>query len=106
VDSARKNTVVALLAVLSAGIYGAAVVQSLPAAESEVDDDLLYDRVNRALITDPLLGSRQLAVKVSDGVVTVNGFVETEKLKKRVKKVVKKVDGVKEVRNEVTVRPY
>lgn len=104
--SVRKNTVVALLVVLSVGVYGAVVVEGLPAAEPEIDDDLLYDRVNRALITDRLLGSRQLAVRVSDGVVTVSGFVETEKLKKRVEKVVKKVDGVEDVRNEVKIRPY
>jgi len=95
---------------LAALVGGALTVafgpRTLRADKEPVSDDLLYDRVNRALITDPKLGSRQLAVRVADGVVTVTGFVETKKLKKRVKKVVKKVNGVKEIRNQVTVRPY
>ena len=74
------------------------------AAEPEISDDLLYDRVNRALITDRDLGTRQLVVKVENGEVVVTGFVETEKLQKKVDKVVKKVKGVKEVDNRVEVR--
>lgn len=74
------------------------------AAEPEVNDDLLYDRVNRALITDRELGTGQLEVKVEDGRVVVSGYVSTEKLQKRVDKVVKKVKGVKSVDNQVKVR--
>ena len=72
--------------------------------EEEVSDDLLYDRVNRRLITDPDLGARQLQVKVEQGVVTVSGFVESEKMQKKVEKVVKKVKGVKKIVNETKVR--
>ena len=73
-------------------------------AAEPVSDDLLYDRVNRALITDRLLGTGQLEVVVKDGKVTVSGFVETEKLQKRVDKVVKKVKGVKTIDNRVKVK--
>jgi osmotically-inducible protein OsmY len=74
------------------------------ADDEEVSDDLLYDRVNRRLITDPDLGARQLQVKVEQGVVTVSGLVESEKMQKKVEKVVKKVKGVKKIVNETKVR--
>jgi osmotically-inducible protein OsmY len=73
--------------------------------DEPISDDALYDRVNRQLITDRDLGARQLQVKVAEGVVTVAGFVESEKMQKKVEKVVKKVKGVKEVVNQTTVRP-
>ena len=76
------------------------------AADEEIEDDLLYDRVNRRLITDRDLGARQLQVKVEDGVVTVSGFVESEKMQKKVDKLVKKEKGVKKVVNETKIRPY
>ena len=44
-------------------------------ADEEVSDDVLYDRVNRILITDRDLGARPLQVQVENGVVTVSGFV-------------------------------
>ena len=74
------------------------------AAKEEISDDLLYDRVNRALITDRELGTRPLNIEVTDGKVTVTGFVETEKLRERVEKVIKKIKGVREIDNQVEVR--
>ena len=74
------------------------------ADDEEISDDLIYDRVNRELITDRDLGARQLQVKVQKGVVTVSGYVESEKMQKKVEKVVKKVKGVKEVVNNTQIR--
>ncbi len=77
---------------------------NLAGADEKVSDDLLYDRVNRALVTDRELGVRPLKVAVQDGKVTVTGFVEEERLRERVEKVVKKVKGVRDVDNQVKVR--
>ena len=78
---------------------------SLPAqAQDENPDDLLYDRVIRQLVNDRRLKTNALKVAVEDGVVTVAGTVESEKLRLRVGKVVKKIKGVKKVFNQVQVR--
>lgn len=79
-------------------------IATASAADEKVSDDLLFDRVNRRLIVDPQLGIRPLTVSVQDGKVTVTGFVETEKLRKRVDKIVKKAKGVREVDNQVQIR--
>lgn len=79
------------------------VVVPLP-AQDENPDDIVYDRVIRKLVNDPRLKTNALEVAVAEGVVTVTGFVETEKLRLRVDKIVKKVKGVKKVVNQVRVR--
>ncbi len=74
------------------------------AKDEPVSDDLLFDLVNRRIISDPDLGARPLRITVKDGVVTVTGAVETEKLRKKVDKVVRKVKGVRDVDNQVVIR--
>lgn len=76
------------------------------ADDKKISDDLLYDRVNQRLINDRDLGARQLRVQVEDGVVTVSGFVESDKMQKKVEKVVRKEKGVKDVVNETKIRPW
>ena len=82
----------------------AASVPGPALAQDENPDDLLYDRVMRKLVNDRQLKTNALKVAVDDGVVTVAGTVESEKLRLRVGKVVKKIKGVKEVVNQVLVR--
>lgn len=86
-------------------MLGLAAAGSAFAADKPISDDQLFDQVNRGLVTDPQLGARPLQITVQDGKVTVTGFVENEKLQKRVDKVVKKVKGVREVDNRVQIRP-
>ncbi|MEZ5364599.1 MAG: BON domain-containing protein [Bryobacterales bacterium] len=77
---------------------------SLRAQDAEVSDDSIYDQVNRQLITDRDLGAHPLTVHVEQGIVTVTGFVESEKARKKVDKLVRKVKGVKDVVNRTQVR--
>ncbi len=90
--------------VLIACLLLAASVPGPAPAQDENPDDLLYDRVIRKLVNDRQLKTNALKVGVEDGVVTVAGTVESEKLRLRVGKVVKKIKGVKKVVNQVRVR--
>jgi len=85
-------------------VLGLAATVAALAADKPLSDDQLFDQVNRSLVTDRQLGTRPLQVAVQDGKVIVTGFVENEKLQKRVDKVVKKVRGVREVDNRVQIR--
>ncbi len=71
----------------------------------EVSDDDLYDQVMRVLVRDQALKIAELAVEVKGGVVTVHGYVKSEKLLERVERVAKRPKGVREVVNKVGVRP-
>ena len=82
----------------------AASVPGPAPAQDENPDDLLYDLVIRKLVNDRQLKTNALKIAVKDGVVTVAGTVESEKLRLRVGKVVKKIKGVKKVVNQVRIR--
>lgn len=73
-------------------------------AQDPNSDGMIYDRVIRKLVNDPELKTNALDVTVRDQVVTVTGVVASEKLRRRVEKVIKDVKGVKDVVNRVTVR--
>lgn len=68
-----------------------------------VNDNTLFDEVRRRLANDPDVKGGAFDVDVRDGVVTIKGKVETEKVKAKAERVVKKVKGVKSVVNELRV---
>ncbi len=68
-------------------------------------DDRISDQVRMRLATDADVKGGTLDVTVKDGVVTIKGRVDTDKGKQKATKLAKKVKGVKEVDNELSVGP-
>ena len=66
-------------------------------------DDQIDFKVRTRLAGDADVKGGALDVSVKDGVVTLKGRVDTEKGKTKATKLAKKVKGVKEVDNELTV---
>jgi hyperosmotically inducible protein len=85
---------VLVILVLAAGAW---------AAEKHHSDDELYDLVRRKLADDQVVKGGALEVDVKDGTVTLRGKVETNEQKTRAEKLTRKVSGVKNVNNELTV---
>ncbi len=79
----------------------AAGATSLWGAEA---DDTLYDKVHRRLNNARDLKIQGLKVDVTDGVVTVDGIVRTQKQLDKVVKIAK-IKGVKKVVNRVRLVP-
>jgi hyperosmotically inducible protein len=73
------------------------------AADKPVSDAYLTDQVQLKLATDPDVKGGGLKVEVKDGVVTISGQVQQEKQKNKATKVAKKVKGVKDVINNITI---
>lgn len=74
------------------------------ALADQKSDDRIYDQVRIKLTDDAdVRGGIGLDVTVKDGVVTLKGRVDTEKAKNRATRLAKKVKGVKDVDNELTV---
>jgi osmotically-inducible protein OsmY len=73
------------------------------AAEKHVSDDQLYDLVRRKLADDVVVKGGALDVDVKDGVVTLRGKLESDKQKQKAEKIVRKINGVKQVNNELVV---
>ncbi|HYM09336.1 MAG TPA: BON domain-containing protein [Bryobacterales bacterium] len=79
-------------------------VTVLAAAKDPPNDGMVYDRVIRKLVNDRDLKTNAIEVTVKDGVVTLRGVIDSEKLRQRAEHVTQKVEGVKKVINELRIR--
>jgi osmotically-inducible protein OsmY len=70
-------------------------------ADKHLSDDSIHDLVKRKLANDPDVKGGALDIDVKDGVVTLRGKVETDKLKQKAERLAKKINGVKKVVNEI-----
>jgi len=70
-------------------------------ADKHLSDDSIHDLVKRKLANDPDVKGGALDIDVKDGVVTLRGKVETDKLKQKAEHLAKKITGVKKVVNEI-----
>lgn len=74
------------------------------AKQEVLSDDAVTDQVRIKLANDAVVKGGALQVDVKQGVVSLGGAVETEKQKERAEKLTKKVKGVKQVINNITLR--
>ena len=68
-------------------------------------DDLIRDSLKDQVKKDPVLQDRDINFDVNNGVVTVKGDVRTAAEKDKVSEMVKSVRGVKQMANELEVKP-
>jgi hyperosmotically inducible periplasmic protein len=76
-----------------------------PALAQKGKEGAIYDQVKMRLANDPDVKGGNLGVEVKDGVVTLQGKVDKERAKLKAEKIVKKVKGVTQVINQITVEP-
>jgi hyperosmotically inducible periplasmic protein len=74
------------------------------AKQATVSDDTVYNTVRIKLASDAEVKGGGIQVDVKDGVVTLGGAVELPAQKERAEKLAKKVKGVKQVINNITIR--
>ena len=99
----------ALAMALVAGLPGAAKAASAPtAAASDVNrtDSVLAERIRKELVTLPFYGLfDNLAFRIEGGKVTLMGQVTRPTLQSSAANVVKRLEGVTEVVNQIEVLP-
>ena len=81
-----------------------AVKNELVVAGGAVPDETLQANVQRALKSDPATDEYQVTVAVNDGVARLSGSVDSFQEKLLAARIAGRVDGVRDVENEVTVR--
>jgi hyperosmotically inducible protein len=74
------------------------------AKPNTISDDMLYNNVKIKLASDAIVKGGGLKIDVAEGVVTLAGDVELPAQKERAEKLAKKVKGVKQVINKITIR--
>ena len=68
-------------------------------------DGVIHDQVLIKLAGDQEVKGTGIDCEVTDGVVTLTGKVESDKIRSRAEKLTKHVKGVKSVVNKLTVGP-
>jgi len=79
----------------------------LAASESTgqyIDDATLTTKVKAAIVADKQLKAMQISVETNKGVVQLTGAVDTKSQESEAIKVANQVDGVQDVKDEMTVR--
>ncbi|HTI71066.1 MAG TPA: BON domain-containing protein [Candidatus Limnocylindria bacterium] len=92
------------LAVATATLSGCAGDQYNRSTGEYIDDKLLGSHVKSALSDNPDYKFDDVNVTAFRGTVQLSGFVNTEELRKKAGDVAEKVTGVKEVKNNITVK--
>ncbi len=83
-----------------------AVKESDSTTGEVIDDSILTAKVKAALIESSETKAHQINVETKEGVVQLSGFVDDAGAKAAATSVVKSVTGVKDVRNELSVKSY
>lgn len=84
---------------------GLALVTTLTVHPAAASDTWTATKAKIALLTADGAGRMDVKIDVDNGVATLHGTVETQEVKNKATSVVRKVDGVKSVRNLIEVVP-
>jgi osmotically-inducible protein OsmY len=100
-------TLVALLALggaaatLSSGCAGTSTRES---TGEYIDDASITTKVKAAFVKDPVVKALQVNVDTFKGTVQLSGFVDTAEQKSRAEQVARGINGVANVKNNITVK--
>lgn len=89
---------------LVVGLTGCAGDRYNQSTGQRIDDNRTAERVKEALAHDPQYKYDGVNVVAFKGVVQLNGFVNTKAQKSSAGDLAKKVEGVKELENKITVK--
>ncbi|MDI1309855.1 MAG: BON domain-containing protein [Methylotenera sp.] len=74
-------------------------------ADTAITDATLTTKVKTDLLTEAGLKSSDISVNTLDGVVTLTGTTDTQENSDRAKQIASEVTGVKNVLNQLTLKP-
>jgi len=103
----KKRKIVIQFLVLLMLIATFCVPTRTHAAESVgnyVDDSVITTKVKSLLAADDFLQSFQISVETRKGIVQLSGFVDSQKAVDKAGKIVRSVNGVKSIENDLIVK--
>ncbi|HZP59019.1 MAG TPA: BON domain-containing protein [Opitutaceae bacterium] len=84
---------------------GCAATSTRQSTGAYLDDSAITTKVKANLVNDDTVKAREVKVDTYQGVVQLSGFVDTAEQKNRAAEVAAAVPGVKDVRNNIVVKP-
>jgi hyperosmotically inducible periplasmic protein len=82
---------------------GCAVTSGRESAGEYVDDKTMSTKIKTALARDPEVKAHQVNVTTFRGSVQLSGFVDSQAQKDRATEIIKNMEGVKELHNDLVV---
>jgi hyperosmotically inducible periplasmic protein len=94
----------ALCLILVLGLLGCAGSRTRASTGEYIDDSAISTKVKTALHADEDVSGFQVNVETFKGVVQLSGFVDTAAQAQKAEQIAHRVEGVQEVRNNITVK--
>lgn len=105
-SSNRPLTVIAAaLAITLTTAAGCAVSRGQQTAGAYVDDAAITASVKARMLDDAKVAGTSITVETLNGTVMLSGFARSAEEKATAETIARKVDGVRNVKNQITVRP-
>ena len=101
----RTTLTAALVALTLVTAAGCAVSRGQQSAGAYVDDTVITTSVKTRMLDDERVAGTSITVETLNGTVMLSGFAKSQAEKDAAESIARKVDGVRSVKNEITVRP-
>lgn len=102
IRTALTASLVALSLVTAAGC---AVSRGQQTTGAYIDDTAITASVKTRMLEDERVAGTSITVETLNGTVMLSGFAKSQTERAAAESIARKVDGVKAVKNEITVRP-
>jgi len=100
-----KNIVAAAMAVTLISLVGCVAPGAPGYPATAVDDANVSALIKTALVNEAMFKVNQIRIETVNGVVTLSGTVQSRPESDRVVEMTKTIQGVREIRNNLDVRP-
>jgi len=101
----RTTLTAALVALTLVTAAGCAVSRGQQTAGAYIDDSAVTASVKTRMLEDERVAGTSITVETLNGTVMLSGFAKSQAEKAAAESIARKVDGVKAVKNQITVRP-
>jgi hyperosmotically inducible periplasmic protein len=101
----RAAITAAAIALTLVTLTGCAVTRGQQTAGAYIDDTVITASVKTGMLDDARVAGTSITVETLNGTVMLSGFAKSEAEKAAAESIARKVDGVRAVKNEITVRP-
>jgi hyperosmotically inducible protein len=97
--------IAAALAITLTTATGCAVTRGQQTAGAYLDDSTITASVKTRMLDDARVAGTSITVETLNGTVMLSGFARSADEKAAAESIARKVDGVRDVKNQITVRP-
>ena len=101
----RTTFIAAAIALTLVTAAGCAVTRGQQSAGAYIDDTAITATVKTRMLDDERVAGTSVTVETLNGTVMLSGFAKSQAEKDAAGSIARQVDGVRAVKNEITVRP-